>query len=320
MSVKSFMKKKISIIGFGYNVNKNIIPALKNSKNLEIDKIYVKKKRQNNTNFAKYEFQSIDSLKNIKKHSWFYVSTPISSHYAIVKKLINLKVNVICEKPLTDSVHKTKTLLNLLKNKHQLSLIEVQMYKFHKLYDYFKKFIKKNKKKISEVNLTFRIPKVNSQNSIYSKKKSGGALLSLGFYPVTTAIDIFGYPKNIKSNLKFCKKKNIDIEGSFALKYSKIICNGYWGLGLNYENKAQVIFKDKTSFVFNMFYAKNKDVKCTVDKINKKNKITKTFQVGKDNQFLNMITTCVYDKKRKYNINDKNVQTIMLLKTIQKNL
>ena len=165
------MKKKISIIGFGYNVNKNIIPALKNSKNLEIDKIYVKKKRQNNTNFVKYEFQSIDSLKNIKKHSWFYVSTPISSHYAIVKKLINLKVNVICEKPLTDSVHKTKTLLNLLKNKHQIRLIEVQMYKFHKLYDYFKKFIKKNKKKISEVNLTFRIPKVNSQNSIYSKKK-----------------------------------------------------------------------------------------------------------------------------------------------------
>lgn len=313
------MKKKISIIGFGYNVNKNIIPALKNSKNLEIDKIFVKKKKLNNTNFPKYKFQSIDTLKNIKKDSWFYVSTPISSHYAIVKKLINLKANVICEKPLTDSVYKTKTLLNLLKNKPLISLIEVQMYKFHKLYNYFKKFIKKNKKKISEVNFTFTIPRVNSQNSIYSKKKSGGALLSLGFYPVTTAIDIFGYPKNIKSNLKFCKKRKIDLEGSFSLKYSKIICNAYWGLGLDYENKAQIIFKDKTSFVFNMFYAKNKKVNCTVNKINKKNKVIKTFQVGKDNQFLNMISTCVYDKKKKYNINYKNVQTIMFLKTIQKN-
>jgi len=313
------VKKKISIIGFGYNVNKNIIPALKNSKNLEIDKIFVKKKKLNNTNFPKYKFQSIDTLKNIKKDSWFYVSTPISSHYAIVKKLINLKANVICEKPLTDSVYKTKTLLNLLKNKPLISLIEVQMYKFHKLYNYFKKFIKKNKKKISEVNFTFTIPRVNSQNSIYSKKKSGGALLSLGFYPVTTAIDIFGYPKNIKSNLKFCKKRKIDLEGSFSLKYSKIICNAYWGLGLDYENKAQIIFKDKTSFVFNMFYAKNKKVNCTVNKINKKNKVIKTFQVGKDNQFLNMISTCVYDKKKKYNINYKNVQTIMFLKTIQKN-
>lgn len=313
------MKKKISIIGFGYNVKKNIIPAIKKSKKLEIDKIFLKNNKFINKNFKKYNFQSINNLKNIKKKSWFYISTPISSHYSIVKKLINLDANIICEKPLTDSSLKTKILLNLLKSKPKINLIEVEMYKFHKFYSYFKKIIKKNMKKIINIDLIFKVPDIDKKNSIYSKKKSGGALLSLGFYPVSTAIDILGYPKNIISNIKFSSNKNIDVEGNFCFNYRKIVCNGYWALGSNYENKARVLFKNKTSFVFNMFYAKNEFVNCSVNQINSKNKIIKNFKIGKDNQFLNMITNCIYNKKKKHNISNSNLQVIKLLEVIKKN-
>jgi len=313
------MKKKISIIGFGYNVKKNIIPALKKSKRLEIDKIFVKNNKFLNKNFKKYNFQSINNLKNIKKKSWFYISTPISSHYCIVKKLINLEANIICEKPLTDSSLKTKILLNSLKNKPKINLIEVEMYKFHKFYSYFIKIIKKNMNKIVNIDLIFKVPDIDKKNSIYSKKKSGGALLSLGFYPVSTAIDILGYPKNIISNIKFSSNKNIDVEGNFCFNYRKIVCNGYWALGSNYENKARVLFKNKTSLVFNMFYAKNESVNCTVNQINSKNKIIKNFKIGKDNQFLNMITNCIYNKKKKHNISNSNLQVIKLLEIIKKN-
>lgn len=313
------MKKKISIIGFGYNVKKNIIPAIKKSKKLEIDKIFLKNNKFINKNFKKYNFQSINNLKNIKKKSWFYISTPISSHYSIVKKLINLDANIICEKPLTDSSLKTKILLNLLKSKPKINLIEVEMYKFHKFYSYFKKIIKKNMKKIINIDLIFKVPDIDKKNSIYSKKKSGGALLSLGFYPVSTAIDILGYPKNIISNIKFSSNKNIDVEGNFCFNYRKIVCNGYWALGSNYENKARVLFKNKTSFVFNMFYAKNEFVNCSVNQINSKNKIIKNFKIGKDNQFLNMITNCIYNKKKKHNISNSNLQVVKLLEVIKKN-
>ena len=313
------MKKKISIIGFGYNVKKNIIPAIKKSKKLEIDKIFLKNNKFINKNFKKYNFQSINNLKNIKKKSWFYISTPISSHYSIVKKLINLDANIICEKPLTDSSLKTKILLNLLKSKPKINLIEVEMYKFHKFYSYFKKIIKKNMKKIINIDLIFKVPDIDKKNSIYSKKKSGGALLSLGFYPVSTAIDILGYPKNIISNIKFSSNKNIDVEGNFCFNYRKIVCNGYWALGSNYENKARVLFKNKTSFVFNMFYAKNEFVNCSVNQINSKNKIIKNFKIGKDNQFLNMITNCIYNKKKKHNISNSNLQVIKILEVIKKN-
>ena len=313
------MKKKISIIGFGYNTKKNIIPALENSKNLEIDKIFIKNKKIKNKNLIKYNFQPISNLKNIKRHSWVYISTPISSHYSIIKKLIDFDANIICEKPLTNSFSKTKILLNLLKKKPTINLIEVQMYKFHRLYVYFKKFIKKNIKNITQVDFIFRIPKVDKKNSIYSSKKSGGALLSLGFYPVTSAIDIFGYPKNIKSNIKFSRNKNIDIEGNFRLKYKKIICEGHWALGSNYENQAKVYLKNKTSAIFNMFYAKNEGKQCNILKINSKKKVIKKIQIKRDNQFLNMITSYVYDKKKKHNINAINLQVIKFLEILKKN-
>ena len=193
------------------------------------------------------------------------------------------------------------------------------MYKFHKFYSYFKKIIKKNMKKIINIDLIFKVPDIDKKNSIYSKKKSGGALLSLGFYPVSTAIDILGYPKNIISNIKFSSKKNIDVEGSFCFNYRKIVCNGYWALGSDYENKARVLFKNKTSLVFNMFYAKNEFVNCSVNQINSKNKIIKKFKIGKDNQFLNMITNCIYNKKKKHNISNSNLQVIKLLEVIKKN-
>jgi predicted dehydrogenase len=314
------LKKKISIIGFGYNTKKNIIPAIERSKNLEIDRIFIKKKKFKKKNLEKYNFQHISNLKNINKNSWFYISTPISSHYNIIKKLINLNANIICEKPLTNSYSKTKILLNLLKKKSKIKLIEVEMYKFHKLYIYFKKFIKKHIKNITQVNFIFKIPKVDKKNSIYSKNKSGGALLSLGFYPVSTTIDIFGYPKNIASNIKFSKRKSIDIEGNFSLKYKQITCKGSWALGSNYENKAQVFLKNKTSFVFNMFYAKSEYEKCIIQKINSKNQVIKTYQIKNDNQFLNMITSYVYSRENIYNISILNLQAIKLLEIIKKNL
>ena len=59
------MKKKISIIGFGYNVKKNILTDIKKSKRLEIDKIFVKNNKFINKNFTKYNFQSINKLKNM---------------------------------------------------------------------------------------------------------------------------------------------------------------------------------------------------------------------------------------------------------------
>ena len=56
----------------------------------------------------KDEFE--DKLKSVE---WVVVTTPIKSHYKIVKKCLLNKKNVFCEKPLTDNYRKTKELFIL---------------------------------------------------------------------------------------------------------------------------------------------------------------------------------------------------------------
>ena len=62
----------------------------------------------------KDEYLSKLKKSNIK---WIFVVTPNSSHYKIVKKCLQNKVNVFCEKPLCISYEKAKNLINLSKKK-----------------------------------------------------------------------------------------------------------------------------------------------------------------------------------------------------------
>ena len=311
------MKKKISIVGFGYNVKKNILPTLKKCKKLKLDRIYIRQ-NINQPEYKKYKFENINKLRTVSKNSWFYVSTPLASHYLIVKKLVSLGANVICEKPLTNNYKLTRKLFDL-SAKQKTRLVEVDMYRYHKLFLSFKKFINQYKKKINKIEFVFTIPHIDKKNFIYNKKKSGGALMNLGFYPVSSAIELFGYPKKIFSQIDYLKKnkKNgIDGSGSFSFSYQNIYCNGYWGLGLKYQNSAKVIFKNKTSYFFNMFFAKNSKVNCKILHLNQNNNFTRITKVGKDDQFLNMFNFYIF-KKYKKNHKKLSLNTIKMLEKIK---
>ena len=75
----------------------------------------------------KDEYLSKLKKSNIK---WIFVVTPNSSHYKIVKKCLQNKVNVFCEKPLCISYEKAKNLINLSKKK-KLKLYISDIYEYH---------------------------------------------------------------------------------------------------------------------------------------------------------------------------------------------
>ncbi len=88
--------------------------------------------------------------KLIKKNNvkWVFIATPNQTHYQIVKKCLNLKVNVFCEKPLTESFLNSKNLFNLA-NKNKVKLYVSDVYSFH----------------------SKKVNKLNSNNIVYRSKK-----------------------------------------------------------------------------------------------------------------------------------------------------
>ena len=109
------MKKKVGLIGKG-KWGSLIKSKLSTIANLE----FVFGRNRNFNNLVKK-----------KDLDWIFIATPNSTHYDLVKKCLNLKVNVFCEKPLTTNLNKAKHLLQIAK-KNKVKLYVSDVYSFHK--------------------------------------------------------------------------------------------------------------------------------------------------------------------------------------------
>ena len=89
----------------------------------------LKQKLKKNSNLVFAVGRKKKYLDKLDKIDWAFIATPDNSHYKIVKKLLILKKNVFCEKPLTLNYKKSKQLFDVAKkNKVRLYVDDVQTY------------------------------------------------------------------------------------------------------------------------------------------------------------------------------------------------
>ena len=133
----------------------------------------------------------VTSKNNIKNFDlsnidWAIVSTPNKYHFKYVKYFLEKKINVFCEKPLTESLFLTKKLIRLSKiNKTKLYISDIELFKNKKI-------------KIFKDNNINRGKKCN-----YSFVKTLYALAYHDFYPLNKYIS----KKKIKIEILKKKKK-----------------------------------------------------------------------------------------------------------------
>jgi hypothetical protein len=107
-------KKKIGIIGYGA-WGKKVFQRIDKSKKFSIEFV--------ETSTAKFP----DKYHLV---NWIVVLVPTKNHYEVVKKFLNLKKNIICEKPLGGNLSKAKILYNLAKkNKCKLYVNNIESHK-----------------------------------------------------------------------------------------------------------------------------------------------------------------------------------------------
>ena len=138
----SVHKIKIAIVGFGSHVLKRVIPAISKIKTLKLEYVLVRDTEKYKTDYKLLKIKFRDINKKIPKDiKWIYISTPIFSHFQLVDRFIEENKNIICEKPLTESLEKTSFLIKKSQF-NNLTLHEVNMYKHHKQFKNLKKILK----------------------------------------------------------------------------------------------------------------------------------------------------------------------------------
>jgi len=292
---------EIAVIGFGNHVTKNILPAINRLNDIYVESIYVRYP----TKYAGKALMHELTVKHINETiaedvEWVYISTPISTHYKLAKKYLNLKKNVICEKPLTDSLEKTKELIELAESKG-VRLHEVCMYQFHKQYEHLREFISNNAGSLKSLTARFTIPHLAKDDIRYVKALGGGALLDVGYYPVSLLVSLFGKPNNIKA-AKFSEDGyEVDLLGSAIFEYDDFYCIAEWGIGLPYFNEVTAI-TETTVIKYDRSFSKPETFP-TKAQIREGFDSSET-DIGCDDQFVNMFKSIILgDSSRRADVN-----------------
>lgn len=268
--------------GIGAHFKTKIFPSLKN---VGANVPFIISKNKENLSFANDNgIQMVESLEDIDPidNSLLYISTPISKHYEDCVKAFNNGLHVICEKPLTESSKLSKELFKLAESKNLL-LFEVCMYQYHPQFHMLQEIYKRNKhaKIPQKISLSFTIPHLPPDNFRYKKELGGGAILDVGYYPIScvTALEdsLMIADKNIifENDLPqfgkiryFCKEKLSE----FIVKF---------GIGYEYSNFCKLEFNDEI-IEFDRFFSKPLEFDSKT--IFKKNN-TSSLQIHNVNQF-----------------------------------
>mgnify|MGYP001337546443 CR=1 FL=1 len=275
----------IAIIGFGNHVKKNIIPALTSMESVFVESIYVR----DTSAYTQSAIENSVSLKSIDENigklvDWVYIATPISTHFELCKKYLKMGKNIICEKPLTSEPEKSKELLSLAESL-SLELHEVCIYKNHKQYHHMINRVTEKKSLIRSACVKFQIPHLDPQDIRYIKSKGGGAMMDLGYYPISLLLALFGPPKKVMSVCFSEPGYEVDLIGTAIFKYNRFCCTAEWGIGMPYENSATLVFKDSRE-TYKRIFAKPPSLSTTVSRDEGVGPVE--IEIGADDQICNM--------------------------------
>jgi predicted dehydrogenase len=286
----------LSIIGFGDHVVKNIFPLLSVMRSVNIRSVHVRNPQKYKNIYKDLNFLPIEKEPE-KGVDWIYVATPISTHYELASKYLKMGFSVICEKPITDKFHKTLALYKLAANLN-LKIHEVCMYKNHKQYKKISSVIFNLSGDLKVVEAKFQIPHLKHDNIRYSRELGGGALLDVGYYPISFFQSLFGLPKSINAVIKSEPKYNVDTLGSALFEYENILGVAHWGIGKVYQNYV-LLDCGRERFFSDRIFSKPKDFSTSFVRSN--NGLEVEHEIGADdhfeNQFENIFNNVVEHNK-----------------------
>jgi len=177
----------VCLIGLG-SWGKKLLNSVKSIR--KIKNITVVKNRQDQT---KIDYKSI---------KWAFISVSTANHYKVVKKVLKNKVNVFCEKPLTNNLKQDIELFKIAKkNKCKLYISDIENFKNKKL-------------TIKKENLIVRQKFSNDKSDIINR---------LAYHDFTY---LFKYLRNKKERkIKIINKKIGEIKFSIEFDDKKFLFN-----------------------------------------------------------------------------------------------
>lgn len=163
--------------------------------------------------YGSYEEMLADPLVDV-----VYIGTPVREHFGHIMMCLNAGKHVLCEKSLTVNAEQARQAVALAREKN-LFFMEAMWMKCQPVFRRVKQWV--------EDGLLGEIQAVEGRfytqsgkgHRLYKHELAGGALLDLGYYPVTYACEMLGYQPKAVQNHAVIGAGNVDYLDSVVLEY-----------------------------------------------------------------------------------------------------
>ncbi|MFD2627262.1 Gfo/Idh/MocA family protein [Oceanobacillus kapialis] len=221
---------KFSTIGTSW-ITESFIAAAKQSGAAELHSVYSRRdenaKAFAEKNGASKWFSNLDEMLQDDGVDFIYVASPNILHYEHMMACIENKKHVFCEKPMV--LNETQW------NNAREAAIANGVYIFEGFRHLYSPNYLRLKESLSHVGQVRSVMlqyvqysskydayKDGKAPNVFSKEFAGGALMDLGVYPLSMAIDLFGEPEDI-NYFPVLLENGTDGSGTLVLNYQSFI-------------------------------------------------------------------------------------------------
>lgn len=254
----------VGVIGFGNHVVKNILRVFPDGGARRIAAIHVRRPEAlagAHPAYAERFTGSLEAMLTDPAIDVVYIATPISTHFEFASAALKAGKHVWCEKPLTASLADTRVLSELAQARG-LQLAEVAMYQHHAQFAWVRALLQEKAatgERLIDARARFTIPELPATDIRYRRDLGGGALLDVGFYPLSAAVALFGPPSAVAAVGHRSRALGVDLSGSALLSYDGFACHGLWAIGCSYANEMELSF-ERSAYVVPRAFAKPADL------------------------------------------------------------
>jgi NDP-hexose-3-ketoreductase len=285
---------QFGLIGFGRHVVKNILRCFGQDAGRSISRIYVRhaeKYRAAFPAFAERFTENLDDLLRDPAISVVYVATPIASHFEYAMAALRSGKSVWCEKPLTDRLERTEELVSVA-SQRGLMLAEVAMYKHHAQFAAIRELLGKKAaaaEALVEARGRFSIPQLDPADFRYSREAGGGALLDVGYYPLSMSGALFGGPEWVAAvgHPADVSTSDVDLSGSALLAYGTFGFHASWAIGSSYTNLVELTF-ERSRYVIAPAFSKPPTLATEIQAFSAAGQAEDPIRIEPDDQFMNL--------------------------------
>lgn len=293
----------IVVWGIGAHAIKNILPAIKGNKNLNLYGILSRNTTIVSEIAEEYKcipFSNEDQMLSDTNIQIVFLATPTGLHYRQGIKIIESNKHFWSEKPIVQNSDQAYSLVNLA-NKKNLTIAEGFMYLYHPAFDFLRNSLRANQLgNLNNITIDFGLPNLDRPGFRTDAKLGGGAIYDLGTYAISAVIELF---ENEKIEVIYCElnydtNSSIDSSGFVLLKINNSINIALrWAYNVSYKNEIN-IWGDEGTLLNKRFFSKPDDYisEFVFSNINGNNRIE---IIEPSNHFHNMFNVfygIIYDK------------------------